>query len=403
MRIDPDMEKWADILIGYSLKEQAKELNMPLNDKPVLVIGETVSRPLMEALEVRILKEGAHPVLIPHFPTHKFGYNAGLPAILHGTEKQRTFIPEGFKKFWEEAGGFVYIIGTEEPYLFRDHSERFSEIRKANKGLIDLRMGKPWTGTLFPTHAESVVEGFPSLDEYADFILKASLLDYKEMSISQDEIKGLMDASDTITVKSYDPDKRKLYELNMNIGENKVIKGDGKINVPDGEVFTSPYPNSVEGEIYLDIPIIRDGAEISGVYLKFEKGRIVDYSAQKGLDKLRSIIETDEGSHKAGEIAVATNYEIVRSLMNELFAEKIGGTIHLAVGSSYEMCYPELDGLVAGKKQEALQKLIEDGRFNPSSQHLDLPKDYRNPQNGEELIIGSTLVVWKDNKWTARY
>jgi aminopeptidase len=127
-------------------------------------------------------------------------------------------------------------------------------------------------------------------------------------------------------------------DLTMSIKGRNAVVGDAIHNVPGGEVYTAPVDDSAEGEIWFDLPGIRYGREIKGIRLKFSKGEVIDYSAETSQDTLKSIIETDEGSKRIGELGIGTNRGITRFTKNILFDEKIGDTIHIALGSAYKDC-----------------------------------------------------------------
>ncbi|MHA2602092.1 MAG: aminopeptidase, partial [Candidatus Thorarchaeota archaeon SMTZ1-83] len=116
------------------------------------------------------------------------------------------------------------------------------------------------------------------------------------------------------------------------------VASDGKHNMPSGEVFTAPVEDTVEGKIYFDVPFMYQGKVIEGGRLKFEKGEGVDYSAEKSEDVLKEILEIDEGAKKLGEMAIGTNRGIKRYTLNMLFDEKIGDSIHCALGRAYPDC-----------------------------------------------------------------
>jgi|FLOH01.1.fsa_nt_gi aminopeptidase len=396
---DPRMVKWANMLVNHSLGTQFTEKNSSIEGKMVLVMGETGTRELMESLEYAILEKGANPILMPHFPTHPRNYNVGVPAMEIGTEEQQTFVPESFKAVFEEAGAFIYVLGSDETRILEPFSKQVGTVRRSNQELLKTRLSKPWCLTLFPLKSDSDFEGFSSFGEYQQFIINASVVDYAVMYEQQEELKALMTGAKTVTVRSYNPNLKRILELNMEIGHNEVENCSGKHNVPDGEVYTSPNWNTIQGEIYLDVPVYQNGSDLGGVYLKIVDGQIVKSSAQVGPELLQSILDTDEGAKHMGEIAVGTNAAVQRNLKHPLFAEKIGGTIHMAIGKSYEDRYPEYVSASAEDKPRILQELQITGRYNQSGQHIDIPKDFRNPQPGEALYIGDTEIKWNGEMW----
>ena len=166
---------------------------------------------------------------------------------------------------------------------------------------------------------------------------------------------------DLIEVKAKDTDLR--LRLEGRTWENC----DGKMNFPDGEVFTAPIEDSVEGVIRFSFPGIYSGKEVEDIRLTFREGKVVEATAAKGEELLHSLLETDEGARRVGEFAIGTNFGITKFTRNMLFDEKIGGTIHLALGSTY----------------------YETGGKNESGIHWDMLCDMR---DGGEIYADGKLI-----------
>jgi aminopeptidase len=130
-------------------------------------------------------------------------------------------------------------------------------------------------------------------------------------------------------------------DLRLGIAGRAFIAADGRHNMPDGEFFTGPIEDSAEGEITFHLPATYAGREVSGVRFRFRGGRVVEASAERGEEFLNTILDTDEGARRLGELGIGTNYGIERGTKSILLDEKIGGTVHLAVGRSY----PETGGV----------------------------------------------------------
>ena len=192
-------------------------------------------------------------------------------------------------------------------------------------------LSKRWVGTIHPCNSLAQ-QGNMSLDEYRDFVYDAMLIDWKKESILLNKIKDRLDKRNSIRYIGPETD---LFAST----EGRIwIASDGKKNMPSGEVFTAPVEDTVEGKIFFDIPFMEYGKVIEGVRLSFEKGEVVDYSAEKEEATLKQIIETDEGSRRLGEMAIGTNRGIKQYTLNMLFDEKLGDTIHCALGRAYEEC-----------------------------------------------------------------
>ena len=202
---------------------------------------------------------------------------------------------------------------------------------KTTRLIQDERLSKRWCLT------QAATPGFAqdadmSLKEYEDFLYSAILIDWTTQRTQMEKLKKALDQTDRIQIIG------ERTNLTISIKNRNAVVGDATHNVPGGEVYTAPTDNSAQGEIWFDLPGIRYGREIRGIWLKFSEGEIVDYSAETNQDALRSIIETDEGSRRLGELGIGTNRGIKRFTKNILFDEKIGDTIHLALGNAYEDC-----------------------------------------------------------------
>ncbi len=200
-----------------------------------------------------------------------------------------------------------------------------------------------------------------SLDEYADFVFDATNIDWAAMSKKQDKLKRVLDAGKDVLIKGPGT------ELRFSIRGRKAIKCDGHRNMPDGEVFMGPDEMTAEGHILFDFPAIYRGKEVDGVRLEFDKGLCVKATAAKNEKFLNSMLDTDAGARRIGEFGVGVNFGIQRFTRDILFDEKIGGTIHLALGSAYK----------------------EGGGKNVSAIHWDMIKDLR--KDGEVRVDGKLI------------
>jgi len=243
--------------------------------------------------------------------------------------------------------------------------KKISARSKALKELQDERLRKRWCLTQYPTVGYAQ-DAEMSLKEYEDFVYSAVLIDWSEQIRVMERLKEVMDKTDEVRLVGKDTD------LAMSIKGRNAVVGGPTHNVPGGEVFTAPVEDSVEGEILFDLPAVVYGREVEEIRLKFERGVIVDYSSRRNEELLKSMIETDEGSRRLGELGIGTNRGIKRFTKNILFDEKVGDTIHLAVGRAYKEC----------------------GGVNESAIHWDMIKTMRPGK-----IIMDGLVVQEDGKF----
>jgi aminopeptidase len=229
-----------------------------------------------------------------------------------------------------------------------------------------------WCGTLFP-NSSSAQDAQMSLTEYEEFVYTAGKLDrrdpvaeWRKVSRRQAKLVKFLNTLKTIRIAGVDTD------LSFRVAGRKWINCDGHENFPDGEVFTGPLEDSAEGRIRYSFPAIYGGREVETVRLEFRKGKVVQARADKGEDYLNAMLDTDPGARFVGELAFGTNYAIQRFTKNTLFDEKIGGTMHIAVGAS----------------------LPESGGRNKSALHWDMVCDTRKGFT----VYGDGRPIMKDGK-----
>jgi aminopeptidase len=224
-----------------------------------------------------------------------------------------------------------------------------------------------WVGTQWPCHA-SAQDAEMSLAEYEDFVFGAGHLDdpdpiqtWQRISRAQQALTDFLNRGREVRVVAADTD------LRFSVKGHKWINCDGHHNFPDGEVFTGPVETSVTGHIKFSFPAVHHGREVDGVRLTFAAGKVVKAEADKGQEFLRAMVAMDKGSSYVGETAIGANYNVKRYTKNTLFDEKIGGTVHVALGAGYP----------------------ETGNRNRSGLHWDMVCDLR---PGGELWVDGELI-----------
>jgi aminopeptidase len=236
----------------------------------------------------------------------------------------------------------MYIEAPENTRsLSRIDPSRKSQPRKALAPLSKLFMDRSsrgelhWCITVYPTQA-AAQEADMSLADYQDFVYEAGLLNL------EDPVKAWREERDRqLKVIGWLNGKEKVALKGENIDLTFSVKGRtfepcaGEMNFPDGEIFTGPVEGSAQGWVRFGYPAIYDGQEVTDVELRFENGRCVQEKASKGQELLTALLNTDAGARYLGEWGIGTNYDIQRFTKNMLFDEKIGGTIHLALGGGY--------------------------------------------------------------------
>jgi aminopeptidase len=386
-----DLETWADYLLNHSLGGIKPE-------DIVMIKGEHITWPLMSVLQDKIFAAGAIADINIVAPDNDRGKVWGASITKFGTTAQILRVPDWHRMRYEAMTKYIEILGAENPPLFANLPEETSaELMKADHPFKSIRLSKPWLLTLFPTQAFADLEGM-SLEQYTDIIVKASTTDHKVLEEIEEPLAQLMEKANTIRIQTQCPKTGNLLELNMDISDRSVVRCVGERNFPDGEIYTSPDANSVQGQIFVDLPVYYNGVTIQGIYLEFEKGKIVKYSAEKEHDTLVKIIETDNGSHRLGEVALGMNSGLQIALKHPLFVEKVGGTLHIAIGESYPECYVKDPSSAEGKAQ--LEEYVKKGIMNKSAQHVDIVTDFRPGAAGRAVYLDNTKLEIKNNIWS---
>jgi len=363
--IDPRVETVAKILVDYSVEVQPNQL--------VRITGGPEGAPLILAVYQKVLERGAHPFLqVGLEEAEELFYS-------YASDAQLDYWPPFMKDIIEQIDANIGIwtdvntkrLTNADPakqarraVATRPLSDRFLE-RAAKK---ELR----WTGTLYPTQAFAQ-DAEMSLREFEDFVYKACLVhepdpirSWKRISKEQQRLVNWLKKARQIHVLGSDTD------LKLEVTGRKWINCDGHENFPDGEIFTGPIEESVNGHIRYSYPACAYGREVEDVRLWFKEGKVVKATAGKNEDFLLKMLKTDKGARYVGEFAFGTNPGIQRFTKNTLFDEKIGGTIHLALGKGYP----------------------ESGSKNKSAIHWDMVCDLR---DGGEVRVDGTLFM-KDGK-----
>ncbi len=385
-----DLETWAGFLLDHSLG------GITADDR-VMIKGERIGWPLMEVLERRVVEAGAVPdvYLIP--PNNDRGrvWSATMGRL--GAPAQLERIPDWHRARYESMTRYVEVLGAEDPRSFMGLTpDQVKALATADRPFANLRLARPWVITLFPTPAAAELEGL-SLEEYTRFIVGASTVDPRPLREAEESLAPLFAEGRAVVVETEHPDDRRRLRLELDVTQGRPRLSYGLRNFPDGEIFTSPDARRTDGEIFVDLPVNYGGHDIQGIYLRFEDGRIVDYGARIGHEHLSAIIETDDGSHRLGEVALGMNPGLDRVLKHPLFVEKVGGTLHIAIGASYEDCFVEAPGSEDGRRR--IEELERDGILNRSAQHVDIVADFRPGGCGRLVTIDGVELVVVDGRW----
>jgi aminopeptidase len=360
---NPRVERLADLVVNYSLG---------LGEGDVLRIdGYAVAEPLALELYRAALAAGANPY------THVTLDGLAEVLVEKGSDEQISYISPIQSHEMETIDALVTIWSETNTRSFtRADERRHGQLISAQRQLANIRWRRiasgdlRWCGTLHPTHAHAQ-EANMSLAEYERFFYAACHTDKDDPASHWRGVAAKLraradDFAALRELRIVGPDT----DLRVGVAGRTWIAADGRHNMPDGEVFTSPVESETEGEIRFTFPAIFQGREVEDVRLRFAAGRVVASEASRGDAYLRELLALDEGASILGEVAFGLNYEIDRFTRNILLDEKIGGTMHVAVGAGFQQ---------AGGK-------------NSSALHWDLICDLR--EGGE--VYADEELIWKD-------
>ena len=364
---DPRLRKLADVLVNYSLKVKPGQL--------VSIAVPAVAAPLAEECVRSVLLAGAHPGvrLVP---------DALAELMLeYASDDQLAFENPIWQKEIETVDHRIAVwASTNTKALSNFPPAKTTLLSKGRKRIMQVNMDRAakgelnWVGTQYPTPAHAQ-DAEMSTTEYEDFVFKAGLLDHddpaaswKKLGEAQQRLVDFLQEKAEQGKSEYRVTAANGTDLTMDVAGRKWINCDGAANFPDGEVFTGPVVESVNGKIRYSFPAAHLGRECDGIELTFRDGKVVEATADKGEGFLLAMLDQDDGARFVGECAIGTNYGITRYTKNTLFDEKIGGTVHFAVGQGYP----------------------ETGNTNESSLHWDMVCDLR--QGGEISIGGEAFA-----------
>src|SRR5215213_5840917 len=352
---DERIKKLARVLVDYSVGAGEGD--------QVVVSGGVAAEPLIKEVYVRLLDVGAVPIPQVQLP--------GMQELFFGHAKEHHYegTPSVVRSIYEGADAFISIMSPRNTRaLAAVDPQKQQALSKRDKALQEMVLSKDrWALTLFPTEALAQ-ESEMSLEDYEEFVFEAMALNeddpvrfWREKAEKQGRLIERLERAREVRIVGSETD------LTLSVEGRTFLNGDGKHNMPCGEVFTGPVEDSASGTVYFGVPVAVAGREVSGVRLRFEEGRVVEASAQKGEEYLHSMLDADEGARYLGELGIGTNFGIPRATKNILFDEKLGGTVHLAIGRSYE----------------------KTGGKNDSSVHWDLICDLR---GGGELYADGEVI-----------
>ncbi|MDE0838387.1 MAG: aminopeptidase [Kiritimatiellae bacterium] len=362
--MDPRVKNLARTLVKYSLDVKP--------GMSVSVGGTAAAEPLFVALYEELINAGAYPTM-QMMPTgcHDYLMKNGKPHHFNKVSPaQRAMI--------KNVDASIRIISESNTRALSSvNPARQATLAKTSRALSNIMLKKPWVLTLFPTEAYAQ-DAEMSLRDFEDFVYQATysnetnpIAAWRKVRRDQDKLIAKLKGAREVRIVGPGTD------LTFSVAGRTFINSPGTHNMPSGEIFTGPVETSANGTIQYDYPVCNGGREIDGIRLVFKDGVVVEASATKNEKYLLTMLDMDPGARRLGEWGIGTNWNIQRFIKNILFDEKIGGTIHLALGKSY----PETGGV------------------NQSSLHWDIIKDLR--KGGAIYVDGK--VFQKDGVFNKRF
>ncbi|MFO7636104.1 MAG: aminopeptidase [Clostridia bacterium] len=246
------------------------------------------------------------------------------------SEEQLDVMCQNELAFMEHMDAYLGIRASDNIYESSIiPSDKLTLVRKKFKPVLDRRVNRTkWCVMRYPNASMAQLAGM-STGDFEDFYFDVCNLDYGKMSLCMDRLVELMERTDKVRITGPGTD------VSFSIKGIPAIKCDGKMNIPDGEVFTAPVKESVNGTISFNTPSVSEGFTFEGIVLEFENGKIVKACANDD-ERINKKLDTDEGARYVGEFAIGVNPFIHKPMKDTLFDEKIMGSIHLTPGNCYE-------------------------------------------------------------------
>jgi aminopeptidase len=363
---DVRLTRLADILVNYSTEVQPGQW--------VGILGDVVTLPALREVYAKVIAAGGHPSV------YISDERMFRDLLREGNDDQLEWLDPAMTRYYEEADVYIRVGKTGTMQNTRAMTNipprRVQQFSKAQRPWLDTRLDRAaegnmrWVGTWFPTEA-SAQEANMSLEEFADFFYGATFCDQENPVANWNELSAMQQEKiDWLKGKTEFALKGPNIDLKLSVAGRTFINSDGHANMPSGEIFTGPVEQSVNGWVRYSYPTIVSGRAIKGIELQFVDGRVDKATAEENEDALLEVLNTDEGARYLGEFAIGTNFGIQQFTGNILFDEKIGGTIHTAIGRSYK----------------------ETGGVNDSAVHWDMICDMR---DGSEIHVDGDLF-YKD-------
>ncbi|MCB9113163.1 MAG: aminopeptidase [Anaerolineales bacterium] len=330
---DIRVSKYAKVLVEHSTRVKPGDR--------ILLEGTTAAEPLLRELYIQILEKGGHPHLMMALPgTMPFSQDEMY--LTYANDAQLDFVPTFYKLAYDQFEGRIRIhSATNTKGTSNIDPEKISRRAKATGVITDAQFRRgatdelKWCTTLYPTEAYAQ-DGNMSLKEYEDFVFGAvhaneddPIAFWNDVKEKQQSAVDFMKGKNQVVLRGPNVD------LTLSVKGRTFMNSYGIHNMPDGEIYTGPVEDSVNGWVKFTYPANYQGTSVEGAELTFSNGRVTSANAEKNLDFLLKTLDSDERSRYLGEFAIGTNFDIQQFTGNILFDEKIGGSFHMALGNGY--------------------------------------------------------------------
>ena len=353
--MDPRVAEHARTIVEHSVDVQPGD--------GVLIRAPPEAEDLTVALNERLGEIGAHPITVGRSSRARRAFMRAVDPDDYQDP------PTAFMRLAEHIDVAIHVRAASNTNETSDvPPEKNTAFASVMKPLQEELLSKRWVGTQHPAPGNAQ-DAEMSSAAYADFVYDAVNRDWDEQRAFQANLVDLLEDAGEVRVVSGDT-----TDLSMSIEGMHAVNDYAEKNLPGGEVFTAPNPGSVEGEVLFDMPVVAHGREVTDVHLVFEDGVVVDASAGKNQDVLDAVLETDDGARRLGELGIGMNRDIDRFTYNMLFDEKMGGTVHMALGRAID------------------ESVGEDREANDSAIHMDMIVD----MSAESFIEVDGEVVQRD-------
>jgi aminopeptidase len=325
---DPRIEKLADVLVNYSTNVQPGEW--------VGILGDVSALPYVRAVYAAVLKAGGNPALMMSDETMTRMF------LRDANDDQIAWLDPAQTLYYDTADVYIRVGALPNTRAMTNiDAKRTQKVQAARRSWLSTRMQRAaagkmkWVGTLVPSDGTAQDAGM-SLEEYEAFYFGATFVDKADPVAEWRKLGDMQQKKiDWLKGKRHVKLQGPNVDLELSIDGRIFINACGERNMPDGEIFTGPVEESVSGWIRYSYPSMVQGRAVSGIELTFEQGKVTKASAESNDELLLAQLDTDAGSRYLGEFAIGTNFGIDKFTGQILFDEKIGGTIHTAIGLGY--------------------------------------------------------------------